>query len=332
MGSLRYASDTEPGIRRIRGGRGFRYVGPDGKPVTSVATLERIRALAIPPAYTKVWICRSGSGHLQATGYDSRHRKQYRYHREWRRIRDADKFDRLVAFAAALPVIRRKIRTDLARSGLDRSKVVAVVATLLDSTGVRIGNDEYVRSNRSYGLTTLRDRHLHFANARRLRLRFRGKGGAWNDVQVDDARLARIVRRCQQLPGQSLFQYRDEQGKARPVNSGMVNHYLRTVSGAAITAKDFRVWHATVCAVDMLVGQSPTGKVDDERRIRETVAMVAARLHHSPAVCRKSYIHPGVFTAWRGGLLSRLSDGERRTRASRERLTVRILRRSNASR
>ncbi len=245
---LLYVSDADPGIARRRAGKGFSYRTADGRIVRDRATLDRIRALAIPPAYTEVWICATARGHLQATGRDARRRKQYRYHPRWQQARGEGKFERIVAFGRALPRLRRRLRDDLKRPGFPREKVLAIVVSVLAETLVRVGNDEYARSNRSYGLTTLKGRHVEFLRGGRARLRFRGKSGLEHDLEIDDARLVKLVRGCQELPGQALFQYRDDAGTVLPVASGDVNDYLREAMGAGFTAKDFRTWGGTLLA------------------------------------------------------------------------------------
>ena len=303
---LVYVTDAQPGIRRRRLGKRFAYVGPDGRPLTNAAVLERIARLAIPPAYTDVWICRNPRGHLQATGRDARGRKQYRYHAQWRIARDGNKFERMEDFGAALPKLRRRVNRDLTLGGLSRDKVLAVVGNLLDTTCVRIGNPEYARDNNSYGLTTLRNRHVSFIRDRRALLRFRGKGGADHEVVVDDRRIVKIVRRCQDLPGQLLFQYVDDAGNRHPVDSEMVNAYLREAMSGEFTAKDFRTWGATVRAISLLA-RTPLPEERTERALNacivEAVRRVAEELRNTPAVCRKSYINPVVFAAWRNGAL-----------------------------
>ena len=303
---LIYVSDADPGIRRIREGEQFVYIGPDQRRVSQARELERIARLAIPPAYEDVWICVHPRGHLQATGRDARRRKQYRYHPEWRSIRDGAKFGRMVQFGDALPRLRARLKRDLARPALPREKVLAVVVTLLDATRIRVGNAEYAKANGSYGLTTLRNRHVQFIRAGRLRFRFRGKGGAEHEVVVDDERLVRIVRRCQQLPGQRLFQYVDDAATRRPIDSDQVNQYLKDAMGADFTAKDFRTWAATVRAITLMAAM-PLPDSPSERAlnacIAATVKAVAAELRNTPAVCRKSYINPGVFEAWKSGEL-----------------------------
>jgi DNA topoisomerase IB len=303
---LVYVSDREPGIRRVRDGEQFIYLRPNRRRVTQRDELERIARLAIPPAYEDVWICVRPRGHLQATGRDARRRKQYRYHPEWRTIRDGAKFERMGEFGEALPRLRARIKRDLAQPGLPRDKVLAVVVNLLDATSLRVGNAEYARTNDSYGLTTLRTRHVRFVRAGRLLFRFRGKGGAEHEVVVDDERLARIVRHCHQLPGQSLFQYIDDAGQRRAIDSDQVNQYLKEATGADFTAKDFRTWAATVRAIALLSG-TPLPEGRSERALKACIVAVvkevAAELRNTPAVCRKSYINPRVFDAWKSGKL-----------------------------
>ncbi len=299
---LRYVSDTQPGIRRLRAGRGFRYVDAEGRTVRDADTLARIRALAVPPAYIDVWICAQAQGHLQATGRDARGRKQYRYHPEWSRTRSDGKFDRIVGFGLTLPKLRRQVRRDLALPGLPRAKVLAIVVALLAQTLVRVGNDAYARSNRSYGLTTLRNRHLELVRGGAVQMRFRGKSGQEHEVVINDRRLVKLVRRCQQLPGQALFQYRDSEGQVQPVDSGAVNEYLRQTMGEDFSAKDFRTWGATLMALRELSGtalperRSERALAEQENRV---VAAVARMLGNTPAVCRKAYIDPCVFSGWR---------------------------------
>jgi len=302
---LVYVSDGMPGIRRVRRGPDFAYRLPDGRPLRDAAQIARIRKLAIPPAYTDVWICPLPHGHLQATGRDARGRKQYRYHAQWRTARDAHKFDRMLDFGRVLPRVRRRVQRDLARRAAapDRDAVLAALVRLLDTTLVRVGNDEYARSNRSYGLTTLRNRHAQVQGGS-LRLRFRGKHGIAYDVTVEDPRVARIVRRCQAMPGQELFEYEDESGTVRSVGSADVNGYLREAAGADVTAKDFRTWHATVHALALLKEPPPAtdGRPRARRTANEIVAEVAARLGNTVAVCKKAYVHPGVLELAAAGL------------------------------
>jgi DNA topoisomerase I len=305
---LIYVSDDMPGISRVRDANGFSYVGHNGAPITANAELERIARLAIPPAYEEVWICRDRRGHLQATGRDARRRKQYRYHADWRRRRDDAKFMRMIEFGEALPRLRQRLRRDLAQKGLPRDKVLAVVVSLLDATRVRIGNVEYAKTNDSYGLTTLRNRHVKFVRDGRVVLCFRGKGGADHEVPVDDKALARLVRRCHELPGQTLFQYLDEEGGRRPVDSEQVNEYLKSTMGAPFTAKDFRTWGATLRAI-ALMAETPMPESTSESAIKAcinaAIKEVARELRNTPAVCRKSYINPVVFDAWRDGTLQK---------------------------
>jgi len=303
---LVYVRDNEPGIRRQRRDGGFRYVAPDGRPLEDRKVLDRIAALAIPPAYEDVWICVNPPGHLQATGRDARGRKQYRYHAEFRKLRDGAKFERMIEFADALPRLRRRVRHDLAQRGLQRDKVIAIIVCLLDATRVRIGNVAYARDNSSYGLTTLRNRHARFVRDGRLLLEFRGKGGVPHEIPVDDRRLVRLVRRCQQLPGQQLFQYVDDQGARHAVTSDLVNDYLREAMGADFTAKDFRTWGASLRAIALLA-KTPLPENGSDRAckacITAAIKTVATELINTPTVCRKSYINPVIFDAWRRGTL-----------------------------
>jgi DNA topoisomerase I len=302
--ALRYSTDTEPGLGRRRSGRGFRYIGPDGEPIRDPATLARIRALAVPPAWRDVWICRDARGHLQATGSDARGRKQPRYHAAWRRQRDELKFGRLAAFGRALPRIRRRVKHDLARPGLTRDKVLATVVALLETTALRVGSDEYARANRSFGLTTLRNRHVTVTGTE-LRFRFRGKGGAIQVVGLHDARLARTVTRCGALPGQELFQYVDERGDPRPIESADVNAYLRDSAGIEVTAKDFRTWIGTLLAFHELRAGSEPGAVGSRQRaiLKRSLERVATTLGNTPAVSRESYIAPAIIDAYMEGSL-----------------------------
>jgi DNA topoisomerase IB len=329
-----HVADDAPGITRRRAGRAFVYFDADRRRVREASVLDRIRSLAIPPAYSNVWICPDPRGHLQATGRDARGRKQYRYHAKWRATRDAGKFDRLIHFGERLPHLRRILRRDLALPGLPEAKVLAVIVSLLANTGIRIGNAEYARSNGSYGLTTLRDRHITFLREGRAVLRFRGKSGQAQEARVDDARLVRILRRCQQLPGQTLFQYVDDEGVRRPVDSGMVNRYLRDAMGEEFTAKDFRTWGGTISAIALLA-RTPLPEARAERPFKsaivEVVKAVADRLGNTPAVCRSSYIDPRVFEAWRMGRLHRAVPPEA-VRATRrfETIALGLLRREPA--
>lgn len=308
---LIHVSDKQPGLSRLRRGKGFSYRDADGRPIKDRGELARIRALSIPPAYTRVWICSSPRGHLQATGRDARGRKQYRYHPRWREFRDLGKFDRIVAFGKTLPALRRRVRRDLALKGLPRDKVAALLVRLLDDTLIRIGNDRYTRDNRSYGLTTLRARHVR-AQRGRLRFTFRGKSGQDREVEMDDRRLVRIVRRMQQLPGQRLFQYIDDDGQLKPVDSGMVNEYLHAACGDdqphEFSAKDFRTWGGTIHAARILACMPLPRKGGEQVRRRamaKAIDEVATILGNTPAVCRGSYIHPHVMQGWLDGSLQR---------------------------
>jgi DNA topoisomerase I len=314
---LRYVSDTSPGIRRKRAGTGFTYLGPDGQRLTDEKTLERIRKLAIPPAYTDVWICPSPNGHIQATGRDARGRKQYRYHPKWREVRDETKFGRMVAFSEVLPKIRTRVEADLARPGLPREKVLATVVRLLECTNIRVGNDEYARTNRSYGLTTLRDKHVEVSGGN-LRFGFKGKSGKTHEVELSDRRLARIVQRCRDMPGEELFQFLDDDGNRQTIGSGDVNDYLREISGQEFTAKDFRTWSGTMLAVAAL---RELGPMDTEREAKSAIVkavdQVADQLNNTRAVCRKYYIHPTVFETYLAGtMLTALGNGTRATAAA----------------
>ncbi len=300
---LRYMKDGGSGIRRVRAGKGFRYVGSDGKPVHDAETLARIRALAIPPAWTSVWISPSPYGHIQAVGWDARGRKQYRYHPLYRKVRDESKFGRMIAFGAVLALIRRRVRDDLALRGLPREKVLATVVRLLDLTYMRVGNHEYARDNESFGLTTLRDKHVQVDGAT-MRFRFRGKSGQEHTLELTDERLARIVKQCRDLPGYELFQYVDENGVVYKVDSGDVNTYLREITGQDFSAKDFRTWAGTMLAARELVMQGPCrSEREGKKKILDAVRGVARRLGNRPATCRKYYVHPAVVEAYAQGSL-----------------------------
>lgn len=330
---LRYVSDSRPGITRRHAGSGFNYLGPDGKPVTDRATLDRIKALAIPPAYTEVWICPDPRGHIQATGRDARGRKQYRYHPRWREVRDDTKFARMLLFSEALPKLRRRVEADLRRQGLPREKVLATVIRLLESTFIRVGNDEYTRDNGSFGLTTLRDQHVTIRGAR-VRFRFRAKSGKTREVDLTDRRLARIVHRCQALPGEELFQYLDEEGEQQTIGSEDVNGYLREVSGEEFTAKDFRTWAGTMLAVAALRDAEPAATAAERKsRINAAIDQVAEQLNNTRAVCRKYYIHPAILETYQAGtLLEQLGNGANGdSLLPNEHAVVRLLRRVQLS-
>ena len=301
---LRYTTDAEPGIRRLRSGRGFRYVHPSGAPVRDARTLARILRLAIPPAYRDVWISSDPLGHLQATGRDARGRKQYRYHPLWRQVRDETKFGRMLAFSRALPAIRRRVERDLAQRGMSREKVLAAVLRLLEDTCIRVGNEEYARANDSYGLTTLRDEHVAIEGSR-IVLEFRGKRGKEHRCQLRDRRLARVVATCQAIPGEKLFQFLDEDGRRQAIGSGDVNQYLREASGEEFSAKDFRTWSGTLLAASALqaAGQ-PRSRAARKRTVLAALDEVAERLHNTRAVSRKYYVHPRLLEAFEEGTLA----------------------------
>jgi DNA topoisomerase-1 len=301
LAHLRYVIDTAPGITRRRTGSSFSYWSPDGRRVRDKNDLARIRALAIPPAWTDVWICPIANGHIQATGRDARRRKQYRYHVRWREVRDDVKYGRMLAFGAALPGIRRRTKKDLAQTSLTRSKVIATIVQLLEKTLIRVGNEEYARTNKSFGLTTMKDRHAEVKGSTVI-FEFRAKSGVQQVIDLHDARLARVIKRCQDLPGQSLFQYVDEDGQRQGVDSADVNDYLREVTGQDFTAKDFRTWNGTVlaaCALRTLAAYE--SETQAKKNIVEAVAQVAKKLGNTKAVCRKSYIHPAVLEAYLEG-------------------------------
>jgi DNA topoisomerase-1 len=297
--NLVYSGDTQPGYRRRREHGHFVYITPNGARVRAARTLARIRRLAIPPAYTDVWICRDARGHLQASGRDARGRKQYRYHPDWRSARDASKYGRHVEFAQHLPAVRAAVQRDIALPALPSPKVLALVVRLLETTSIRIGNEEYSRQNHSYGLTTLQMRHLELHGSR-MRFRFRGKNGKFHDVRLHDARLAAIVRRVQELPGQDLFQFVDDDGAVQAIGSADVNAYIREHTAADFSAKDFRTWTGTLLAAQELAA---AGYADDEaetkKRINAAIAHAARSLGNTLAVCRASYVHPGIFDAYR---------------------------------
>ncbi len=298
---MRYVSDEQPGFSRRRKGEEFEYFDAKGKPIDDEQRLLRIKRLAIPPAWSDVWICPSPNGHIQATGRDARKRKQYRYHERWREIRDENKYDRLINFGKALPKIRRRLKKDLALSGLPREKVLATIVQLLERSFIRVGNEEYARENKSFGLTTMQDRHVDVKGSK-LRFRFRGKSGREHEVDVTDRRIARIISNLQDLPGQSLFQYLDDEGNVRDITSQDVNAYLREITGEDFTAKDFRTWAGTVLAAIALsaVGEFETKK-QAKANIKNAIGAVAKVLGNTPAICRQCYIHPVVLEAYLNG-------------------------------
>jgi DNA topoisomerase-1 len=299
---LSYANDTiDPGITRVRKGRGFVYRGPDGKPVRDAATLERIRTIVIPPAWERVWIAVKANAHIQATGRDARGRKQYRYHPRWTAVRDENKYSRMLAFAKVLPQIRRRVAADLRRAPLSRARVLATVVALLERTHIRVGNEEYAKTNGSFGLTTLLDRHVDVKGGR-VRFRFRAKSGVMQAIDLDDASLARSVQRCQDLPGQTLFQYLDADGARRSIGSSDVNAYLQEIAGDEFTAKDFRTWAGTVLAACALCATvDGTSQAAKKRVVAGAIGQVAARLGNTKAVCRRCYVHPAVLAAFFDG-------------------------------
>jgi DNA topoisomerase-1 len=300
---LLYVSDQSPGIRRKRQGSHFRFIDPAGKPVRDETTLKRIASLAIPPAWSEVWICPRPDGHLQAVGRDAKGRKQYRYHPRWRETLDRTKYERAIAFGEALPLIRERTHRDLALSGMPREKVLATVVRLLESTLIRIGNREYARTNNSYGLTTLRNRHVDVDGAR-IRFEFTGKGGKKHSISIRDRRLARVVKQCQELPGQQLFQYLDEAGEKRTVDSADVNAYLREITGEEFTAKDYRTWAATVlAALALREFEAFESDAEAKRNIVQAVELVAHHLGNTASICRKCYIHPDVVEEYLAGAL-----------------------------
>lgn len=306
---LVYVTDEERGIRRERKGDAFVYYKPNGDPVTDEATLERVRKLAIPPAYVDVWICPRANGHLQATGRDARGRKQYRYHPQFRELRESTKYEHMMEFARALPAIRAKLAEHMALRGLPREKVLATVVHLLETTLIRVGNDDYAKTNKSYGLTTLRNPHVK-VDGSELRFQFKGKSGKTWRLQVKDRRIARIVRACQDLPGQRLFQYKDENGEVREVTSADVNAYLREVTGTDITAKDFRTWAGTVMAALALQEfEAFDTQAAQKKNLKAAIERVSSRLGNTPTICRKCYIHPEVLNAYvEGNLLLEIKD------------------------
>lgn len=306
---LVYVSDETPGIRRRKSGRGFVYLRSGGGKVDDKATLERIRSLAIPPAYTDVWICPRADGHIQATGRDAKGRKQYRYHPAFREIRESTKYEHMIEFAKGLPAIRRTIDEHMRLRGLPREKVLATVVRLLENTLIRVGNADYAKQNKSYGLTTLRNPHVK-VDGPELRFQFKGKSGRTWRLAVKDRRIARIVRACQELPGQDLFQYLDEEGELQSVTSADVNAYLREITGRDITAKDFRTWAGTVLAALALAEfEQFDGEAAAKKNIRAAIEKVSARLGNTPTICRKCYVHPEIFASYlQGDLILEIKD------------------------
>jgi DNA topoisomerase-1 len=300
---LHYVMDDGPGIQRQKQGDEFVYLGVDGKPIEDPAEIERINSLGIPPAWEKVWICPDARGHLQATGRDAKGRKQYRYHTEWRSLRDQTKFTRMIAFSEALPHIRARIEHDLSLPRLPRDKVLATVVQLMELTRIRVGNEEYAKTNQSFGLTTMRDGHVDIEGAT-IRFKFRGKSGVEHDIELKDRRLARIVKRCQDIPGQELFQYIDEDGQRQSIDSGTVNAYLKEITGQDFTAKDFRTWAGTVLAARELhaIGVCDSATATKKAMV-QAIKTVAEHLGNRPATCRKYYVHPAILDAFQLGSL-----------------------------
>jgi DNA topoisomerase-1 len=302
---LRYVTDMSAGIRRIRAGKGFSYQTQRGRRVHNPAVLERIRLLVIPPAWQEVWICPWANGHIQASGFDARGRKQYRYHTAWQQVRDEEKYGKLVLFAQALPAIRRRVSRDLRRRGMPREKVLAAVVRLLELTRIRVGNDEYARTNATFGLTTIRNKHTQVRGSV-IRFDFQGKHQIKHEIEVQDSELAGVVRRCQQLPGEELFEYVEADGAVRDVKSEDVNEYLRTIAGREFSAKDFRTWSGTITAACELARMPPAAsRTAAKRALAQAVAKVAEHLRNTKAVCRKCYIHPAVTAAYLEGNLGR---------------------------
>jgi DNA topoisomerase-1 len=311
---LRYLTDQRPGIKRIPSGKGFRYSDANNRAVTDSSILIRIKSLVVPPAWREVWIAPEPNAHLQAIGWDARGRKQYRYHPQWRATRDATKFDKMMAFGRALPRIRRRVSKDLRTSGLGREKVLATIVRLLDLCAIRVGNDEYAEQNDSYGLTTLQDRHVKI-NGSTIQFRFRGKSGKCHALSIANPNLARIVKKCQELPGQELFQWVDGAGKVHDVRSSDVNEYLFQIAGENFTSKDFRTWTGTVFAAEALCTlEFPSSNTGIQASIREAIACVAQRLGNTVAVCRKCYVHPAVLESFCDGALGRIARGQTRRR------------------
>jgi len=303
---LRYVSDHQPGIRREGSGDEFVYIGVDGEPIDNSKVLDRIKGLGIPPAWADVWISPLANGHIQATGRDAKGRKQYRYHPHWREVRDETKYERMIAFAEALPRIRSQVTRDMARHGLPREKVLATVVALLDATHIRIGNQEYARENDSYGLTTMQHEHVD-VHGNRVHFEFRGKSGKDHSVDVRDRRLARIVKQCEELPGHELFQYLDDDGQRHAIESNDVNAYLHQASEDHFTAKDFRTWAGTVVAARALQAVAAfESQTQAKRNVVEAIKEAARQLGNTPAICRRCYVHPGVIEAYLAGSLAEL--------------------------
>ena len=306
LAHLRYVSDEKPGLTRKRWGKSFRYFDAEGRPIHEEKTLARIRSLVIPPAWREVWICPLAHGHLQATGRDARGRKQSRYHPRWREVRDETKYERMKLFGEALPKIRRHVDRDLARPGLCREKILATIVRLLETTFIRVGNEEYARENHSYGLTTLRNKHVDI-RGEKVRFRFKGKSGKLHVIDLQDRRLSRIVKRCLDLPGYELFQYLDDEGQSHSIDASDVNDYLREISGQPFTAKDFRTWAGSVLACAMLLEmEACESESQAKKNVVAAIKSVAERLGNTPAVCRKCYVHPAVLVGYMDGAMLQL--------------------------
>ena len=314
---LHYVDDTQPGIRRKRLRGKFCYFDAAGQRISDADEIKRLNALAVPPAYTDVWICADPQGHLQATGRDARGRKQYRYHPRWREVRDGDKYSRLLAFGMALPKLRQRLEAQLALPGHSRDKVMATVISLLDTTLIRIGNSQYARENRSYGLTTLRNRHVA-VNGSAIAFQFRGKSGVEHQITVKDRRLARVIKRCLELPGQDLFQYLDDEGQRHTVSSSDINAYLHSLTAGGFTAKDYRTWAGSSLALSALRELKWESATEAKQHVVEMVKAIARELGNTPAVCRKCYIHPAVLDAFLLGTLADLPRPRQRKHLSRE--------------
>ena len=329
---LVYVSDTGPGIRRKAAGTGYSYRDPDGGAISDKDTLKRVRSLAVPPAWTDVWICPRPTGHIQATGRDARGRKQYIYHADWREVRDRNKYERILDFARLLPRIREAVARDMSKRGTPREKVLATVVSLLDKTLIRVGNDGYAKENGSYGLTTLRSRHLE-VDGSEMRFHFKGKSGKTWRLSMRDRRIARVVRSIQDLPGQSLFQYLDDEGAVRSINSADVNDYLREIAGADVSAKDFRTWAGTVLAVLALSAlEAFTSQTQAKMNVRRAIEAVADKLGNTPTICRKCYIHPEIMVCYMEGALPKvvaaaLSNGASPALPREEAAVLRLLKR-----
>jgi DNA topoisomerase-1 len=302
---LRYVSDAQPGLHRRRRGTGFSYVDAEGKTVRDKDTLARIKSLVIPPAWSNVWICPNPRGHLQVTGRDARGRKQSRYHPRWREVRDETKYERMTIFGAALPAIRERVEHDLSLPGMPRLKILAAIVRLMEVTLIRVGNEEYARENRSYGLTTMRNKHVEVEGSS-VTFKFQGKSKVRHTVDINDRRLARIIQRCQDIPGYELFQYIDSEGNHHTVDSADVNDYLREMTNEDFTAKDFRTWAGTVLACTMLKEfEAFESQTQAKKNVVQAIKDVAARLGNTPSVCRKCYVHPAVLDTYFSGTMSK---------------------------